>query len=205
MAEGILPPEVMKMIEPFVHGFTAQMEKFLDAASEKQHAVELRNAFGEPQSELAFPVFHSLTVMAEQSHETALTEANQAEKILDWLRASMRETFLVWHLTEVAKHDAQLKQLDETQTAIAEQRAQTKFATAEAGSMTKFLIEKKEKIQQSLALAEAKLLAFTTKVFGGDLAAAESITASAQSNLSIPELDPAKAIPVTAADLAYTT
>lgn len=202
MAEGILPPEIFKMLEPYIHGFTAQMEKFLDAASERQHAVENRSNFGEPQSVLALPVFHSLTKMTDESHEAAVAHANQAEQVLQWLRNAMRETFLVWHLAEVAKHEAKLKELENATQAIVEQNAQTTFARAEATTFTNFLTQKKEKIQQGLALAEAKLLAFTMKVFGSDLSAAENVIFNGRGSTNMLALDPSRAIPVTADDLA---
>lgn len=202
MAEGILPAEIFKMLEPYIHGFTAQMEKFLDAAAERQHAVENRSNFGEPQSALALPAFHSLTRMTEESHEAAVAQADQAEQAMQWLRNAMRETFLVWHLAEVAKHEAKLQELETVNEAIAEQNAQTTFAKAEATTFTEFLTQKKEKIKLGLALAEAKLLAFTTKVFGNDLSAAENVIFNGRGTVNMLALDPSRAIPVTADDLA---
>ncbi len=197
-AESILPPEILEAIKPLATTLVEKFGSFIDAASERLHAEELRNSFGEPQSPLAFPVFNALTSMLEEGFQAEIQAAHEAKSLLDWLRQQVRETILVWHLAQVAKKEANLKELDEVEQNIEVQGATTQIAAAEAKTMIQALKEHKTNLQAGLQEAQQKLLTFASSFFGNDLNQAETMVYQAPRAVVIPQLDASKAIPVAA-------
>jgi|GEM_PF-4289691 len=196
--ESLFPPELVNLIGQLTAGIGVQLDKVMDFLAEAASAESLRQKFGKPQVPGALAVAINLTSLAEQAFSEAQNVAASAEQKIAWLRTEIQKTILVWLLTEEARHQAVLAQLEKTELEVGGLKITTSQAGVEATSVKTILSQRKAEIELLIKKAQEKVTRFFYQTANStSLKTAEVVVFSTRNSAaSLPILEANLAIPI---------